>query len=162
MPDSLPLSQAAVLPLSISTAASSLFVELGLPYPTLDSKPTGKTVFIWGGASSCGASTIQLATAAGYKVVTTASQANHHSVKDLGATSVFDYHDSDVVAQIQKGLKPGDAVVDCIGSEETQTACGKILGSIGGGKMPTLLWVNGKFPDNVTAVQGTNICKSHS
>lgn len=151
------LSQAAVLPLSISTAASSLFVELRLQYPTMNAKPTGKTVFVWGGASSCGSSTIQLATAAGYKVATTASKANHQFVKDLGATSVFDYHDSDVVEQIQKVLQPGDAVVDCIGSEETQTACGKILGSIGGGKLPTLLWVNGQFPDNVNTVQGTQL-----
>lgn len=76
-------------------------------------------------------------------------------MKDLGATHAFDYRDSDVLEQIGKVLKPGDAVVDCIGSEDTQNACGKILGRIGGGKLPVLLWLTGQFPENVKAVQGS-------
>jgi NADPH:quinone reductase-like Zn-dependent oxidoreductase len=59
VPDSLPLAKVAVLPLSISTATAGLFNLLKLPLPLLETKPTGKTVLIWGGSSSCGSSSIQ-------------------------------------------------------------------------------------------------------
>jgi NADPH:quinone reductase-like Zn-dependent oxidoreductase len=59
LPDSLPLANAAVLPLSISTASAALFKILKLPLPSLKPNPTAKTVLIWGGSSSCGASAIQ-------------------------------------------------------------------------------------------------------
>jgi NADPH:quinone reductase-like Zn-dependent oxidoreductase len=59
IPDSLQLANAAVLPLSISTAASGLFKGLKLPFPSIDPQPIGKTILVWGGSSSCGASAIQ-------------------------------------------------------------------------------------------------------
>src|ERR1700759_5093879 len=76
VPDSLPLANAAVLPLSVDTAATALFQTLSAPLPSLSPKPTGKTILIWGGSSSVGSSTIQLAVAAGYRVIATASEAN--------------------------------------------------------------------------------------
>jgi len=117
-------------------------------------KATGKTILIWGGSSSCGSSTIQLAAAAGLTVATTASNANREYVKSLGATQVFDHNDPNVIDEILKALKPGDLVMDCIGKENTQIACGKILGNIGGGKLPILLYPQGPFPDNVRGVLG--------
>jgi hypothetical protein len=59
-----------------------------------------------------------------------------------------------VIEEILNLLKPGDLVMDCIGSEETQMTCGEILGKIGGGKLPILLWPQGPFPDNVQGVLG--------
>lgn len=154
VPDSMPLANAAVLPLSLSTAASGLFVQLGLPFPSLDPTATGKTILIWGGSSSCGSSAIQLAVAAGLNVVTTASRSNFEYVKSLGASQAFDHRDPTVVEDILKVLKSNDFVIDCIGSAETQVACGKVLGQIGGGKLPMLLWPQGSFPENVQAVFG--------
>ncbi|KAJ5246254.1 alcohol dehydrogenase [Penicillium chermesinum] len=81
VPDSLPLANAAVLPLGFSTAASGLYINLKLPLPSLDPKPTGKKILIWGGSSSVGSSTIQLAVASGLEVLTTASPANHEYAK---------------------------------------------------------------------------------
>jgi NADPH:quinone reductase-like Zn-dependent oxidoreductase len=150
----LPLANAAVLPLSVSTAASGLFYQHKLPFPTLSPKATDKTILLWGGSSSCGSSAIQLAVAAGYKVATTAGIANHEYVKSLGATYVFDHKDPNVIEEILKVLKPEDLVMDCIGSPETQISCGKILGSIGGGKLPIFLWPVGPFPENVEGVLG--------
>ncbi|KUJ12993.1 putative alcohol dehydrogenase [Mollisia scopiformis] len=152
IPDSLPLANAAVLPLSISTAAAALFIHHKLPFPTLNPKPTGKTVLVWGGSSSCGSSVIQLAVAAGYSVATTASSANFEYVKDLGASHVFNHKDSMIVDEILKVLGPGDLVVDCIGTNETQIACGKIVGKIGGGRLPLLNPPQVQFPEGVDAV----------
>lgn len=154
IPNSLPLANAAVLPLSISTASSGLFYKLGLPFPSLTPRSTGKTILIWGGSSSCGSSAIQLAVAAGLNVATTAGNVNREYVKSLGASQVFDHKHSKVIEEILKLVKPGDLVMDCIGSEETQITCGEILGNIGGGKLPILLWPQGPFPDNVQGVLG--------
>ncbi|KAF2669836.1 putative quinone oxidoreductase [Microthyrium microscopicum] len=149
VPDSLPLANAAVLPLSVDTASAALFQNLGLPLPSLHPEPSGKTILIWGGSSSVGSSAIQLAVAAGLQVITTASEANFAFVKSLGASEVFNHRDPDSAEQIQKALKEGDFVFDCISSPETQETCGKILGAIGGGTLPLTMWALAKFPDNV-------------
>ncbi|KFZ25190.1 hypothetical protein V502_00322 [Pseudogymnoascus sp. VKM F-4520 (FW-2644)] len=76
IPDNISFESAAVIPLGFSTAACGLFQDtfLNLQLPTvLPQKQTGKTLLIWGGASSVGSNAIQLAVAAGYKVITTAS-----------------------------------------------------------------------------------------
>ncbi|RAH81760.1 NAD(P)-binding protein [Aspergillus japonicus CBS 114.51] len=154
IPDSLPLANAAVLPLSVSTAASALYVQLDLPFPSLSPKSTGKRIVIWGGSSSVGSSAIQLAVASGLEVVATASQANHDLVRSLGASQVFDHRAPSVIDQMASVLQPGDYVVDCIGSPDTQAKCGELVGRIGGGTLPVMLWPQGGLPQNVRAVFG--------
>ena len=111
IPDSISFEQAAVLPLALATAACGLFLEdqLGLQTPSVDTAvPTGKTVLIWGGSTSVGSCAIQLAVAAGYEVVTTASPRNFGYVQGLGASEVFDYSDTNVVAKLVKALQTRD------------------------------------------------------
>ncbi|GKT55779.1 zinc-binding dehydrogenase family superfamily [Colletotrichum tofieldiae] len=103
IPDSISYEQASVLPLAVSTASCGLYQDdqLALELPTVPARPsTGKTVLIWGGASSVGCSAIQLAVASGYEVVTVASPKNFDLLKKLGAAEVFDYNAADVVDQI--------------------------------------------------------------
>jgi NADPH:quinone reductase-like Zn-dependent oxidoreductase len=140
--------------LSISTAASALFLELQVPLPSLNPRPTGKRVLIWGGSSSVGSSAIQLAVAAGLEVVTTARSVNHDFVRSLGASHVLDYEDSDVLGKIAGLLKPGDLVVDSIASQDTQAKCAQILAGLGGGKLPLMMPPEVTMPDNVNAVFG--------
>lgn len=154
IPDSLPLVNAAVLPLSISTAASALFLELQAPFPSLNPEATGKKILIWGGSSSVGSATIQLAVAAGLEVLTTASSVNQDFVKSLGASHFFDYKDTDVVDKIASLLKPGDLVVDAISIQDTQAKCAQILAGLGGGKLPLMMPPDVTMPDNVKAVFG--------
>lgn len=97
---------------------------------------------------------IQLAVAAGLEVVTTASTANHDLMKSLGASHVFDYHDSDVSEKLFEVLRDGDLVVDAISTKETQTTCGEILGRLGGGTLPVMQPQAGTFPENVKVVFG--------
>lgn len=107
IPDSMSFEQAAVLPLAVATAACGLFLDdqLGLRTPSSERpQPTGKTVLIWGGSTSVGSAAIQLAAAAGYEVVTTASPKNFGYVRGLGASEVFDYNDANVVAKLVKYL----------------------------------------------------------
>lgn len=109
IPDDMSFEQACVLPLSLSTAADGLFGKshLGFPYPSNNPKKSGKTLLVWGGSSSVGSSVIQLAVAAGFDVVTTASKRNFEYCKKLGAKAVFDHSSpsivGDLVAELQKG-----------------------------------------------------------
>ena len=103
IPDSISFEQAVVLPLAIATAASGLFNDdfLALQLPTVPAqKPTGSVLLVWGGASSVGSNAIQLAVAAGYEVVTTASSKNFEYVKQFGASHVFDYNSPTVVSDL--------------------------------------------------------------
>jgi NADPH:quinone reductase-like Zn-dependent oxidoreductase len=102
IPDSMSYESACVLPLGMSTAACGLFMKdfLALPFPTVSPKHTGKTLLVWGGSTSVGCNAIQLATAAGFEVITTASPKNHDYLKKLGAVEVFDYRSPTVVKDI--------------------------------------------------------------
>ena len=147
IPDDLSYSEAAVLPLSISTAAAGLFMKatLGLSYPKIGSTPLtnvddGPALLVWGCSSSVGSSVIQLAVAAGYAVITTASPTHFKYCKDLGATHVLDYHDQNVVSDLISLLK-GKWVVgayDAIGSDITVRQSASILHALGGGKVTSV------------------------
>jgi len=129
---------AVVLPLGIDTAASGLFQKehLGLPLPTKTSKPSGKTILIWGGSSSVGLCAIQLAIAAGVEVATTASKSNHGLLESLGAKHVFDYNESSVDDKIVSALKGSDfaGVYDAISLPDTITRSAQIASKVGGHK----------------------------
>ncbi len=83
IPDELSFEQAAVLPLTLSTAATGLFQQdhLALPLPVIDPPDRRQTVLVWGGSTSVGSNGIQLARCAGYRVITTASPRNFGYVR---------------------------------------------------------------------------------
>ncbi|KAK8212257.1 quinone reductase [Phyllosticta capitalensis] len=111
IPESLSFEHAAVLPSAISTASSALYskANLSLPLPSLEPQPSGKTILVWGGASSVGSTAIQLAVASGVTVLATASKKNFAYVKSLGASKVFDYNEPDVVDQILRTLSTNNS-----------------------------------------------------
>ena len=107
IPSSMSFESAAVLPLALSTAACGLFQkdQLALQFPSKAARPTGKTLLVWGGATSVGSNAIQLAVAAGYEVITTSSPKNFDYVKKLGASQVFDYNSNTVVKDVIKAFR---------------------------------------------------------
>ncbi|KAM7189388.1 GroES-like protein [Rhypophila sp. PSN 637] len=143
LPGDISFEEGVVLPVSVSTAAAGLFwgATLGLSLDGLKDKSGNKgTVLLWGGSSSVGSSVVQLATAAGYEVVATASEGNFGYVKNLGAVEVVDYHDEDVVDKLIKVLK-GRKVVgayDSIGTDGTVRQTAEVLKALGGGKIASV------------------------
>lgn len=118
IPDALAFEQAAVLPLALSIAVVGLFGRdyLALPLPAaagVAPAPTGKAVLIWGGSTSVGCNAIQLAAAAGYEVITTASPANFDLVKGLGARQVFDHNSPTIKDDLVAALN-GKEIVGAI------------------------------------------------
>ena len=107
IPASLSFEEAAVLPLGLSTAACGLFQSdfLALRHPQLRLGPTDETVLVWGGSTSVGSNAIQLARAAGYDVVATASSRNFDYVMRLGARAAVDYRSPDAIEQLASLMK---------------------------------------------------------
>jgi len=131
------------------TAVQSLYMRLDLARPSSPSTE-GKTVgprpplfchmpkplltaaliafiqiLVWGGATAVGHHALQLAVLSGYKVLTTASPANHERLLALGATACFNYRDADVVKQIKSaaGKEGVFAAVDCASEKGSTEAC---------------------------------------
>lgn len=136
IPHDMAYENAAVLPLGLSTAACGLFEkdQLALNHPSAHPRPTGKTLLVWGGSTSVGSNAIQLAVAAGYEVITTASPKNFDYVKKLGATEVFDYNSKTVIADVINAFN-GRTIAGAIAiGHGSATACIKILSRCKGDK----------------------------
>ncbi|KAJ8108756.1 hypothetical protein ONZ43_g6328 [Nemania bipapillata] len=136
IPTSMAYEDAVVLPLGLSTAAAGLFqkqfLNLQLPHEPAR-EPTGKTLLVWGGSSSVGSNAIQLAVAAGYEVITTASAHNFDYVKKLGASQAFDYNSPTVHEDLLNAFKSKTlaGVMDCIGAPAWATCVDVALKTAG-------------------------------
>lgn len=133
IPDGLSFEQAAVLPMTLSTAATGLFQQdqLALPLPVIDPPDRKETVVVWGGSTSVGSNGIQLARCAGYRVIATASPRNFDYLRSLGAAAAVGYHSRTAVDEIVKEL--GDSPL------------AGIL-AIGSGSLPAALSIASKVP----------------
>jgi len=155
IPDALAFEAACVLPLGLSTAACGLFQKdfLALKSPLAAPKASGETLLIWGGSTSVGSNAIQLAVAAGYEVVTTASPHNFDYVKRLGAGEAFDYRSKTVVADIiaaLRGRRLAGALAIGLGSA---SACVDIVAACDGVRFVALATPAASF-DDVPAGRG--------
>jgi NADPH:quinone reductase-like Zn-dependent oxidoreductase len=130
LPEGFTLSEAVTLPNNFVTVFHALTTDLGIetPWP----KPEGyvpesadQPILIWGGSSSVGQFALQILRYYGYtKVLATASRKHHEKLRSLGAKTVFDYNDRDVVASIihDGGEVRIPLVLDCIGSKNGSIA----------------------------------------
>lgn len=157
IPRSLTFEDACVLPICLATAASGLFQSdyLNLQYPCIPPKPTGKTLLVWGAATSVGSNGVQLAVAAGYEVIATASAHNFDYAKKLGATTVFDYNSPTVITDIVAAFKGKDsagALACAIGANEPCLEILKSLEASSGNKFVAAAWfLPEKLPEGVEA-----------
>jgi len=149
LPESVSFTDGCIFPLAIATAAVALFYRenLALPYPRLDAEPTGKVLFVWGGASSVGSCAIQMAKAAGFEVATTCSAHNFDYCRGIGADYVFDYTKETVVETVLKELKGKTlaGAFDTVFPPDTVKACARIVDELDSNKhvMTVLTGENG-------------------
>ncbi|KAE8383604.1 chaperonin 10-like protein [Aspergillus bertholletiae] len=147
LPDTTSFESGSVLPLALTTAAMGLYpagrLELPLPQATQPT-PINKVILVWGGSSSTGSATIQLAVASGATVIATASARNHSFVQSLGAAKVLDYRKESIVQDLIKAIQdtPGEfaGALDAIGEEDTVRRCADVVKGLGsGGRVVTNL-----------------------
>ncbi|KAF5565082.1 TOXD [Fusarium phyllophilum] len=143
VPEHISDTEATTYGVSAVTAMLVLNVHHGLPF--IDTKPVSpknEAIFIYAGSTSAGLYHIQLAKAAGYTVVTTASPRSTQLVKQYGADAVFDYNSPSVAEDIIKEYPKITKAVDCFSEGKSTSICAAVLAP-SGGKVVTLL-PNGK------------------
>lgn len=104
LPNNLTFEQGAILPLAALTACTA-WTTIGIPLDTRYTPADKQAVLIWGASSSVGTLAVQSAKTLGFITYATASPHHHDYIKKLGAHAVFDYHSSDVVAQIVRAVQ---------------------------------------------------------
>ena len=104
-PKTIPLEQAAGVPLAAQTAWAGLF-EIG-------SLRSGQSILIHGASGGVGSFAVQLAKVAGARVIGTTSTKNIQMVRSLGADEVIDY----TLGDFRKVVSEMDMVYDTIGGD---------------------------------------------
>lgn len=151
LPATVSFEQGAVVPLGAATAAAGLYEQdqLALPLPRLPRHPTPGVVLIWGGSSSVGCNAIQLASASGFDVIATASPKNHALLKQLGAGTVFDYHDERIDQQVVNAVGDRELVgVLAVGAGSVTHALRITRRTRGTKRISTV------YPDPITRLRG--------
>ncbi|OTA92181.1 hypothetical protein M434DRAFT_22026 [Hypoxylon sp. CO27-5] len=148
IPGSLSHEQTSVLPLGLSTAACGLFMKdyLALRLPksapeadgttsiTTSGESRNEAVIVWGGSTSVGSNAVQLAHAAGYEVLATASPKNFEYLKSIGASKVFDYKQVNAVRDIISALQNKTCAGAIAIGDRSLEACIDIVGAVPGRK----------------------------
>jgi hypothetical protein len=134
-------------------------VHEGLPRPEISNHVTVGAAIqqegdpsCLGGSTSVGCNAIQLATAAGYEVIATASPQNHELLRKLGAVQVFDYRSPTVVKDIVAVLKNRTVAGALAIGGGSLGACIDVVGASTGGRkfvaQATIDLPDGGFPKN--------------
>lgn len=110
-PASLSHAEAAAVPLAGGTAWEAIVRRLQVR--------VGETVLIHGGAGGVGSFAVQIAKAAGARVLATAGPSNQETLKELGADVAIDYQREDFAGTALRETDGAgvDAVFDTVGGE---------------------------------------------
>jgi NADPH:quinone reductase-like Zn-dependent oxidoreductase len=111
-PKSLTFEQAAGVPIAAETAYRALH-EAG-------KLQKGQTVLIHGAAGGVGSAAVQIAKAAGARVIGTASSGNHEFLKSIGADEVIDYN----AQKFEDVVKNVDLVLNTANTETNARSIG--------------------------------------
>ncbi|OKL59473.1 hypothetical protein UA08_05150 [Talaromyces atroroseus] len=168
LPDTIPFTQGVVVAFALEAAVCALSVRqpgiampgvstpaLGLPYPSLETASSNKVLIVYGGSSSAGSMTTQLATAAGITVISIASEQNFGLCKSCGAAEVFDYHEPSfvekVIAAASKYKGEFVGIFDAISTPETYANDLVILNELGGVHLACVHPPPENVPENIKA-----------
>ncbi|RAH46735.1 zinc-binding alcohol dehydrogenase family protein [Aspergillus brunneoviolaceus CBS 621.78] len=123
--DRISREEASTVPLAAATAWLALFAKGCLDIDR--DRCQGRSVLVWGGSSSVGLYTVQLASLYGLEVVTTCSPRHADLVRASGAAHVFDYRDGDVVDKIRAAAPALHYVFDTIGNETSSVIASRAV-----------------------------------
>ncbi|KAJ6021141.1 hypothetical protein N7540_006645 [Penicillium herquei] len=153
LPDDIPFTDGVVVPFALEAAVCALFLKepdiaipgvftpaLGLPYPSLHDVPlSDKILVVYGGSSSVGSMTIQIAKAAGIYVLAISCAHNLDFIMRCGANRVFDRNDPSLPEKIIDAVRNNGGefigIFDAISTSETYAHDAAILVQLGGGRL---------------------------
>jgi NADPH:quinone reductase-like Zn-dependent oxidoreductase len=106
--------------------AAGLVIGAGTAYEGLVDRgrlQAGETVLITAAAGGVGSAAVQIAVAAGARVIAAASPPNHDYLLSLGASQVFDHHPADWAQQVRAAVPGGvDLLFDAAGGQTRDRA----------------------------------------
>lgn len=145
LPENLSFAEGAAIPVPFYTASVALHHKAQLK--------EGETVLISAGGGGVGVAAIQLAKAAGARVITTVgSQEKAERTKELGADIALNYKEQDFAAEVQKltGGKGVDVIIENVAADnfaQDFSALGRhgriVLIGTGTGKAPESTFMTG-------------------
>ena len=91
IPDYWDFEDLATFPLAHATAATALFLTLGVPWPPSGDPDLKRGLLVWGGSSLIGMAMIQIANVVGIRSFVAARPGTYGYLKRLGAAAVVDY-----------------------------------------------------------------------
>lgn len=111
VPSGIDLADAAALPEAVCTVWTAI---RDVAEPAVDG-----LALVHGGSGGIGTMAVQLLTARGYRVATTASARHHRMVRMLGAEVAVDYRSDDFVAAVHRATEGHGAalIIDVIGAD---------------------------------------------
>jgi NADPH:quinone reductase-like Zn-dependent oxidoreductase len=144
-PSSVPLADAAALPVVGLTAFQALFELGGLA--------AGQRLLVTGAGGAVGAYAVQLAKNAGAYVIATASPRSADRVRAAGADEVLDHTTTDVVQAV---TEPVDLLLNLAPIEPSQLAAQAALVRSGGAVVNTTVWMQAPS-DEARQVRGLDV-----
>ncbi|GAB5590775.1 Zinc-binding oxidoreductase alcohol dehydrogenase [Umbelopsis nana] len=119
-------AEASTIPEALHTALHGLFASSHLNLSRDGSSP--EVVLVWGGNTSVGRYAIRLARLYGHTVITTASN-DQDELKELEASKVYNYRDSDLVEQFHRDYGDVTKIYDAVAIKSSAQQCGKVAGN---------------------------------
>lgn len=139
VPEGVNDGEAATYGISATTAMLALNAHLDVPWLDEPNDSRKKdTILIYSAASTVGLFAIQIAKAAGWTVVATASSRSTELVKSYGADAVFDYTSPSSAVEIVKAYPNITKALDCYSVGNSTEYCAQVL-QANGGNVITLL-----------------------
>jgi len=132
VPESVPLTTAAVYGVSAVSAMQALYLVLGLPWPDEQPVTAGKEILIYGGSTSASLFAIQIAKMAGLRVITTCSPHSNDLVKSYGADEIYNYRDKSSVQKIKTAHPDLAIAFDGFGGEGSNEFCCNVVANKNG------------------------------
>jgi NADPH:quinone reductase-like Zn-dependent oxidoreductase len=157
LPYGMSFNEASLLPMAVETTWAGWY-SIGLARDTKYTAADKKGMLVWGGASSVGSAVVQVAKLMGFVVYATASGKHHEYLKKLGASTVFDYKNEDVLEQIIKAAKE-DGVTIQIGYDAVPGAleqCIEVLKELKGEGTAKLASAP-RLPEDFSEVDGVEV-----
>lgn len=162
-PANLTFEEAASLPLAAMTAYDHIVTFF-------QTKP-GDTVLVHAGAGGVGAFAVQLAKAAGARVIATGRKANEALIRSLGADEVIDYQNTKFEDEVNRltGGRGVDAAFDTVGGDTVVRSIGcvrpygkissvvSVEGSINGMQMRNLSFYFGFMERTEAKIQALRV-----
>lgn len=149
IPSGVSFEEAATIPVTATTTLAA-FHSLSLPWPTTSERiKIDDPILVWGGGSGVGRTAIAFLHLAGYRnIITTAAIKRENELKNIGASTVIDHHDQDIIQTLSDALHGNilSKAIDAVTKPGTTASIVQLMKN--GGKIARVTPLNPGYDEN--------------